>query len=74
MSYIIAIEMKKASKFLDEAKVVLEGFKYTEINERTFIGSKTASSIIDNLKALDIYKKDKSAFGIKLHYGSISST
>ncbi len=74
MSYIIAIEMKKASKFLEEATVVLESFKYKEINEVTFLGSTSASTVIDKLKALDIYKKDKTGSGIKLHYGSISST
>lgn len=72
MSYIVSITTKKDTGFLNEAKTILESHKFSIINENTYIGNKSTHSIVNQLKVLDIYKKDKVNCSISLYHGNVS--
>ncbi len=72
MPYLITIETKKDTGFTNEAKTILESHSFTEINPKTYIGTKSSQPIVQQLKVLEIYKKDKSNKGISIYHGTIS--
>ena len=72
MAQVVIIEMKRDSEFMQEARAILEENRFEEVREATFIGSRSANSVVRELKALDSYKKDRSRARIKLYYGSLS--
>ncbi len=58
---------KESQDFYNEAKLILENDKFTEINENTFIASSgSASSVADKLKKSGAYQKGCKA----LYYAS----
>lgn len=67
---IITFELKgtkESQQFYDEAKLILENDKFTEINDNTFIASSgSASSIADKLRKSGAYQKGCKA----LYYSS----
>lgn len=73
MPNFIVIESKKASEFNTEASTVLEAKRFIEIHNGTFSGGASASSVAQDLKNLESYKKNKSSAGIKIYYGNLSS-
>jgi len=72
MPQLINISTKKDTSFTSEAATVLEGEKYSQSNEGTYIGNASSSSIVTKLKNLDSYKKDKTTCGIVIHHGNVS--
>ena len=70
--YVIILKSKKETKFLKEAKTVLEANGYEEVNENTFIGQKNASTIVNQLKNIGEYNSDRIKCGIKIYYGNIT--
>jgi len=70
--YVIILKSKKETKFLKEGKTVLRANGYQEVNENTFIGQKSASTIVNQLKNLEEYKSDRVKCGIEIYYGNIS--
>lgn len=71
MAYIINISAKKETSFASEAGVVLQGKKFSEISQGTYVGQSSTTSIVNELKNLDSYKKDKNSCGIVIHHGNV---
>jgi len=71
MAYIINITAKKDTSFTSEAGVILQGKKFSEISQGTYIGTSSTTSIVSDLKNLDSYKKDKNSCGIVIYHGNV---
>ena len=63
---------KKDTSFTSEAATILEGKKYSKINQGTFTGTSSTTPIVSELKNLESYKKNKNSCGIVIHHGNVS--
>lgn len=72
MSQVVIIEFRRDTKFLGEARAILESHKFEEVQIGTFIGSRSAGALARELKELESYKKEKGSSRITIHYGSLS--
>jgi hypothetical protein len=73
MPSFIVIESKKSTEFNTEAKTILEGHKFAELNPGTFMASSASpSTATSQLKNLESYKKNRGVAGIKIYKGSLS--
>ena len=73
MPNFIVIESKKNTEFNSEAKTVLEGYKFFEVNTGTYMASSGASAAAAKLKNLESYKKNRSSANIKIYHGTLTS-
>jgi len=71
MAYIINITTKKDTSFTSEAGVILQGKKFIETSQGTYIGTSSTSPIVSELKNLASYKKDRVTCGITIYHGSV---
>lgn len=71
MAQILSITTKKDTSFISEAATILEGKKYSEINQGTYIGTISTNPIVTELKNLASYKKDKNSCGIIIYHGNV---
>jgi hypothetical protein len=51
---------------------MLTGARYDELNSNVFSGSASTSTLVNQLKSLESYKKNKSSSGIEIYYGSLT--
>jgi hypothetical protein len=72
MAYIVTIVSKKDTDFLNNSKIILESNQYKEIATNIYIGQKSSSIVVQNLKNNDIYKLDKIKCGIEIYHGNVT--
>ena len=73
MPYFVVIKEKRQSSFSKEAKTILSGHRFSEVTQNTYSGSSGTSQIVQQLKNLDSFKKERGSYGIEIFHGSLST-
>ena len=73
MPSFVVVESKKDTVFNSEARTILEGDKFVEINPGTYMASSGGTTVASKLKNLESFKENRSKAGIKIYHGNLSS-
>jgi len=72
MPRFIVIESRKSSQFDRDAKILLEGHKLEYLGSNTYKGASQTRPVVNELKNLESYKKNKTSSSITIYHGTLS--